>query len=156
MSTTPDWPRLAQQLSGDAEQTDALYQLLQNERDALAQRDYDRFQNLLENKRELLARLESGLRQRQNWLNQAGFPDEQAALEAAQTQAPEIAGQWRQLAEQWRECQTFNTGNEQIALRTRQVVGRMLDILRGNNGPALYDARGHARLSGGGQTIGDA
>lgn len=155
--TAPAWPQLAAQLAGDATTTAELIQLLESERQCLAERDYQRFQQLLENKRMLLAALENGQRQRLAWLQRSGFTNESAALQAATSAAPEVAAQWRELASAWQQCQDLNQGNEQIAQRTRLLVGRVLDMLRGSGGEStLYDASGRARASGPGQPIGDA
>lgn len=151
------WARLAAQLAGDSAITANLIQLLESERQCLAERDYQRFQQLLEHKRGLLTALENGQRQRQAWLRHSGFATERAALEEAAATAPEVAAQWRELAGSWQRCQELNQGNEQIAQRTRVVVGRVLDTLRGSDGTAaVYDASGRARAGGSGQPIGDA
>lgn len=152
----PQWNQLAEGLARDAATTVNLAELLREERQLLGSRDYARYPQLLQDKQALLQSLEQGLLARRQWLTQAGFSDERAALDAATEQAPETASQWRQLAQQWQACQEYNRGNEQIAQRTRLVVGRVLDLLRGGSAPALYDASGRARNHGPGQRLGDA
>ena len=155
--TDPLWAPLTRQLDEDHDVTLALMQLLTDERQILAARDYTRFQQLLNRKRQLLLELEQGHQRRLQWLKSAGLASESVALETATRTAPEVAAQWRTLADLWQQCQELNRGNEQIAQRTRGVVGRMLDMLRsGNEGNALYDANGQASTPGQGQRLGDA
>lgn len=152
-----DWAMLGRQLDQDHAIAAALIQLLQEERQALAERDYPRFEQLLATKTRHLQCLEQGQQQRRQWLQHTGLPSERAALEQAEIAAPEIAMRWHELAAAWQECQQLNQGNEQIAQRTRLVVNRVLDLLHGNSGGTmLYDATGQTRARGTGQPLGDA
>lgn len=155
MSPTPQqWQSLEKQLSGDFTLTTQLHELLIKERESLEARDYDAFQHLIGQKARMVAALENGFKQRQEWLTGAGFSNESDALKMARSEAPAATKRWTELAEQWEQCQHQNTVNERIALRTKLVVGHMLDMLRGQNSrQRLYNASGSTTDSGGGSSI---
>jgi flagella synthesis protein FlgN len=148
------WAQLEQTLLGDTPLTEQLLALLQQERSMLEQRQYDGYQQLINDKQQLLVQLEQHATERQQLLLVAGFEDEASALTTLDKQAPIIANAWRKLSEQWLQCKQLNEINERIAKRTRLVVGQMLDILRGqNNQTKLYTRQGDASHSGGGRSI---
>lgn len=148
------WADLEATFQRDLPTTTELLELLQQERTALEQRDYDRFQQIIGQKHQLLKALEIHALARQQLLSQAGFQDENSTLDAAEAQAPQVASHWRQLGEQWLRCQELNEINERIAKRTKLVVSQVLDMLRGhNNETKLYTSRGDARRSNGSRTI---
>lgn len=153
-----DHPTLWRQLYATFEQdipvTSELLQVLGREREALEQRNYEQFKTILGEKQALLSALEKHAASRQQLLQAAGFRDETSSLDAAEAQAPVVAGAWRKLTAQWQRCQELNEINERIAKRTRLVVGQMLDMLRGTTGATrVYDNKGGTRSSGGGNTI---
>lgn len=154
MTTTRDWASLDQLLAQDAAITQRLLDLFAAEREALQQRAYDRFEELLCHKGEALAALEAGTLTRRRWQQEQGLADDQAAIAAAEREAPATAARWRELAARWDQCQQANRVNEQIAQRTRTVVGRLLDILSGNAGMGgTYDASGGKRRLQSGRNI---
>ena len=151
------WAELNSTFERDIPVTAEMLDLLQSERQALEDRNYDIFQQILDRKKELLAVLEQNAHIRQQLLLNAGFNDEPSTLRAAEQQAPTVATAWHRLGEQWKQCQELNEINEHIAQRTRLVVGQILDLLRGTSGePRIYDNKGCARPSGGGNTITNA
>ncbi len=150
-----DWQAFEALLSADQPHTETLNQLLQAERESLQQRDYARFEQIIGEKHRLLDTLQEGARRRSDWLTAQGL-DDAAGLALATEEAPGVALHWRSLAAEWQCCQRENRVNEQVARRTRQVVGQVLDILRGTNGERLYDAGGQARRVSSGQHISDA
>ncbi len=153
----PHWAELDRLLAADEPLGEQLSAVLAQERDALQQRDYATFEQLLTTKQQLVAELEQRTQQRQAWLQQLGCPDERHALARAEQEQPEVAARWHRLAERWRECQQANQINEQICQRTRVVVGRLLDLLRGDTqGGGTYDASGSARRLDSSRRIGDA
>jgi flagellar biosynthesis/type III secretory pathway chaperone len=155
--TTPaarDWTSLDQLLAQDAATTRQLLDLFAEEREALQQRAYDHFELLLQRKGEALAALQAGTLTRRRWQEAHGLADDQQALAAADREAPATAAQWHELADLWDRCQQANRVNEQIAQRTRTVVGRLLDILSGNAGMGgTYDASGGKRRLQSGRNI---
>lgn len=148
------WTALQSTFDKDLPVTTSLLDLLQRERKALEERDYDTFRDILADKQHCLSTLESHARSRQQSLQKAGLDDEKSTLALAEAQAPTVARTWRQLSEQWQQCQRLNEVNERIAKRTRLVVSQMLDLLRGNTGATrIYDSKGGTRSGGGGNTI---
>lgn len=148
------WTALQSTFDKDIPVTTTLLELLQRERKSLEERDYDTFRDVLSDKQACLTTLESHAQHRQQWLQKAGLRDEKGALDLAETEAPTVAVTWRQLSEQWQQCQQLNEVNERIAKRTRLVVGQMLDMLRGRTGATkVYDNKGGTHSSGGGNSI---
>jgi flagellar biosynthesis/type III secretory pathway chaperone len=152
-----DWSELDQSLQRDTLLSQQLIDVLEQERLSLENRQYEQFQQLLQTKEQLLNALEQGATGRRQWLAQRGFADDKSALTLVTRQAPTIAELWQNAAEQWRACQHANKVNEQICGRTRVVVERVLDILRGQTSQgATYDAKGVAHSAQSGRTISNA
>ncbi|MCP3907526.1 MAG: flagellar protein FlgN [Oceanicoccus sp.] len=148
------WSEIEATFEHDIPATSKLLDLLQRERNALEQRNYDEFQKIIGQKQQMLTILEFHANTRQQLLATAGYHDEQAILEAADVQAPAIAKAWRQLGDQWQQCQKLNAINERIAKRTRLVVGQILDLLRGQNSRnKLYTKEGDATTTSTGRPI---
>lgn len=155
--TAPDWSLFDYALQQDISHSQQLLEVLLNERAALEAREYGDLENIIELKKSCVEKLETNAAQRQRWLSQHGFADDFSALNAVKQQAPEVAVHWNTAATAWRECQTANQVNEQICRRTRLVVERVLDILRGQNAAAAtYDAKGYSQRSQSGRTISSA
>ncbi|MDC3332607.1 flagellar protein FlgN [bacterium] len=147
------WPQLQQSLQQDAPLTHKLIELFTNEKKALESRDYALFQQLSEQKQLLIGQLEQQAKQRQQLLAHASM-SEKTALEQARQQQPALAKQWLQLSEDWKKCQEMNEVNERVAQRTKLVVSKMLDMLRGqNNQQRLYTQQGSTAPSTGGRSI---
>ena len=152
-----DWSELDRSLQHDAQLSREVLEVMERERLSLEQRQYEHFEQLLGEKQRLIAALEQGAQARRRWLSSLGFANDAGALDAAREQAPEVADSWHAAAELWRECQRANQINEQICQRTRVVVERVLDILRGQPGQgATYDAKGVPRHQESGRTITNA
>lgn len=160
MKTThplPDWSLFDRALQQDIAQSEQLLALLQSERKALEAREYSDLDNLLAQKKTCIELLEANATRRQRWLAQHGLSDDFAALSAVKQQAPEVAARWKTAATTWKECQSANQINDQICRRTRVVVERVLDILRGQTAnSATYDAKGYSQRTPGGRTISSA
>lgn len=154
---TPDWSLFDRALQQDIAHSEQLLDVLQSERKALETRDYGDLENLIAHKKTQVDLLEANAIRRQQWLSQHGLTDDFAALAAVKKQAPEVAERWETAAAAWRECQTANQVNEQICRRTRIVVERVLDILRGQTAAsATYDAKGYSQRTQNGRTISNA
>jgi flagellar biosynthesis/type III secretory pathway chaperone len=154
---TMDWSVLDRSLQHDTALAQQLLGILEQERAALEARQYEQFEQFLQAKHGLLASLERNTTARRHWLAKRGFADDASALQAAQLHAPHVAQQWHDAAEQWRACQHANQVNEQICNRTRIVVEKVLDVLRGQPGQgSTYDARGLSQRQNGGRPITNA
>jgi flagella synthesis protein FlgN len=148
------WLDLRTSFEKDFSINQQLLELLNREREALENRDYGTFQKIISDKLPLLKLLEQHSSSRQKQFKESGFNSEEEALMAAEQQAPEIAKLWRQLGEQWQQCQQLNQVNEKVAQRTKLVVGKLLDILRGENSQnKIYTPKGDTIGSATGRTI---
>lgn len=158
MSPTPhDWSLLNQLLQRDIANSEQLLNLLLEERKALESRDYGVFETLVAPKQQSVKQLEQNLTVRRQHLRQMGFNNDLDALQAARVQATTVATCWESAAALWEDCQNASQVNEQICRRTRLVVERVLDVLRGQHSQgATYDASGAAERSGRGRTISSA
>lgn len=153
----PDWSLFDRALQQDIAHSEKLLAALLSERTALEAREYSDLENLIAQKKTCVERLEANANQRQHWLSQHGLTDDFTALNAVKQQAPDVAVRWEAAAAAWRECQTASQINEQICRRTRLVVERVLDILRGQTAAsATYNAKGYSQRTQGGQTISNA
>ena len=152
-----DWTQLKTTFEQDLNISAQLLKRLVDEKKALETRDYTLFQQIISEKQTLLALLENHITRRQQWLQENGFSDETSALSAAKQHAPSVATAWQKLEQQWAHCKQLNEINERIAKRTHDVVGRLLDTLRGqNNQQRLYTNKGNTPSSGNGRTISNA
>jgi flagellar biosynthesis/type III secretory pathway chaperone len=157
MPTQHDWSLLNQLLQRDTANAEQLLSVLHEERSALESRNYTLFETLVVPKQQLIGQLEQNLAVRQQHLRQLGFHNDGDALTAARKHAPAVAKCWHTAADLWQQCQTASQVNEQICRRTRLVVERVLDVLRGQHSQsATYDASGAAERTGSGRTISSA
>ncbi len=154
---TPDWSLFDYALQQDIEHSEHLLAALSDERKALEAREYGDIETIIAQKKHWVDQLEANAAQRRRWLTQQGLADDMSALNLVKRQAPAVAARWEAAATAWRECQTANQINEQICRRTRVVVERVLDILRGQNATsATYDAKGYSQRTQSGRTISNA
>ena len=153
-SATPNWSLFDQNLQQDIAHSEQLLDVLRDERKALESRAYGDLESLIAQKKIHLEKLESNADKRRRWLAQHGLGDDLTALEAVRREAPTVAERWQAAAATWRECQNESQINEQICRRTRLVVERVLDIVRGQNANSTtYNASGYSQRSEGGRTI---
>lgn len=151
---SPDWSALDNSLQHAGALALDLQTVLIQERQALEQRDYHRFDQLLDDKQRLVGELEQNTAARRQWLAAHGLNDDAESLAQVQLRAPAVAARWRDSAEHWRVCRELTQINEQVCNRTRAVVERVLDILQGQpTQGATYDARGQAQRQQSGRTI---
>ncbi|MET0379009.1 MAG: flagellar protein FlgN [Spongiibacteraceae bacterium] len=149
-----DWSPLLSSLHNADQISRQVLALLEQERQILEQRDYTAFEQLLGKKSQLLLTLQQNTGERQSWLLQQGFDDDGAALAQVEKDSPELGRMWHKLAELWRDCQHASNVNDQISQRTRNVVGRMLDVLSGNAGQgSTYNDKGATQRMQTGRTI---
>ena len=148
------WSELQGTFIADLKVTRQLQATLQKERSSLESREYDQLDNIIALKGQLLEKLQQQITRRQQLFQAAGFQEETTALEAAKSEAPTVAKAWHHLAEQWTQCQEMSVINERIVMRTKQVVGQTLDLLRGQQGQQkLYDPSGETQAGQLGRSI---
>lgn len=144
MATSPQmWAEIQSTFQKDLPITVKLQKLLNQERTALENREYDDFQLRIKAKNQLVNELKKHADARIHALQAAGLTNEEEALAAAELEAPIVARSWRQLAKQWEDCQHHNAVNERIVQRTKLVVSQTLDLIRGvTQQQKLYDTKG--------------
>lgn len=155
MHPSPD--NLRRMLEQDRDSIEQLHQLLETEREHLEARRHTELTAILEAKEPLLAQLGDHSRQRQQWLEQAGLSRDHSGWEQllkASTDTSDMLDPWRELTARFEQCQELNDINGKIIGRSRQTLGQLLNILRGQvGGPQLYNAQGATAPEGGSQTI---
>ncbi|MDF3931563.1 flagella synthesis protein FlgN [Pseudomonas citronellolis] len=137
-------------ITEDIGASEQLLQLIEDEYHALEARDLERLDVLLGAKLPLLQQLEQNGRRRSEALRQAGVSDDRAGLTALAAQGRVEAATVElseRLAALFEACQQANLRNGRIIRNNQHATGRLLDILRGQDIPSLYDRRGGATQS---------
>src|SRR5690625_2924066 len=133
-------------LAKDTPPIKKLADLLTPDRTYLQPRQHNKLPDRTEAKDQLLAQLGARSQQRQQWLVQANLSrDQHGWVEFLHRQADTRAliEPWQELTERFSECQKLNEINGKIIGRSRQTLGQLLNILRGQaSGPQLYNADG--------------
>ena len=150
-------------LTEDIGAAQRLLQLIEDELQALEARDLERLQSLLDAKLPLLQQMENNGRQRSQLLQQAGVSSDRQGLAELAAQAgvssdrqglAELAAlgsvnadtlaRSDELGELLEQCKQANLRNGRVIRSNQHATGRLLDILRGQETPSLYDRRGSA------------
>jgi len=157
----PDAATLVHLIKQEEQNVQQLEQLLQQEKSALLERQFQHLQNHLQQKRQLLAILEKNASQRQQLLQLTQLPataDGWRQLLWRTDQSGQATQRWEQLETLLRRCHSLNAVNEKLTHRTHMAASQMMDILRGaHNQPKLYTDTGARQRSDGGQrTLGKA
>lgn len=155
---TPSPELVSDMLAQDQSDIEQLQQLLEREREALAQRDHSALPELIETKSQRLSALGKHALQRQNWLRSAGLSCDHEGWLHWLDQNPALRSQrddWDALAERFRHCREQNEINGKIIARAQHTLERLLDVMRGQpeGAPELYNAKGRAGNVGGSGTL---
>jgi len=155
---TPSPELVSAMLTKDQTDIEQLQQLLELEREALAKRDHGALPELIEGKSLRLSALGEHALQRQNWLRSAGLSCDHKGWLHWLDQNPGTRTQrddWEALAERFRHCREQNEINGKIIARAQHTLGRLLDVIRGQEegAPELYNAKGRAGNTGGSGTL---
>jgi len=154
-------PSLVQQMiAQDSIATDQLKTLLLQEREMLEQRQHDGLPQIIEQKDQLLDALAQSARQRQQILQALGLkPDTQnwQDLLSAHAALAESREPWHALKNAFGECQRLNDINGKMISRSKQTLGNLLNILRGQVAtPQLYTQTGATTGSASAHTLAKA
>ncbi|MDQ2075459.1 flagella synthesis protein FlgN [Marinimicrobium sp. ABcell2] len=153
----PSTEILRAMLAQDTANVEQLSQLLTAEREHLEAREHEHLPALIEAKEQLLAHLGQHSQVRQQWLEQANLSrDQHGWIEflhgRADTRA--LIEPWQALIERFAQCQELNEVNGKIIGRSRQTLGQLLNLLRGQvSGPQLYNSEGGTAPESGSHTI---
>ncbi|MDR6236043.1 flagella synthesis protein FlgN [Pseudomonas oryzihabitans] len=135
----------------DIDLSERLLALIDQEFQALTERQLEALESLLGDKQILLKQLDQHAQQRTTLLRNHGLATDLQGLSAyAATQAngPDLLAASARLVELMDKCKAHNARNGQIIQANRFVVGKLLNVLQGTNAPNLYDSRG-GRTQGG-------
>lgn len=122
-----------------------LLELLDNEFQALTERDLPRLDSLLSTKQPLLALLQQHGSARSRLLLSAGQPANQeglTALAAGSAMGEQLLARSEELSILLQRCQEANLRNGRLIRANQASVASVLGILRGGETPGLYDSRG--------------
>ncbi|BBB25138.1 flagella synthesis protein FlgN [Amphritea japonica] len=127
---------------------DTLNSLLDQEYEALQQRNIEQLQELVEQKTEALQQLEENNQVRNQLFISAGITPDKAGLQAFQAELDEADAKtfstlWNQLEKVLLQVNDKNKRNELIITRNSRNLEQLLSILRGQNQKnTLYDQSG--------------
>ncbi|MFZ3206761.1 MAG: flagellar export chaperone FlgN [Pseudomonas sp.] len=127
---------------GSAEQ---LLVLIDDEFQALGERDLARLQSILEKKQPLLAQLDQHAQARSQLLLGLQLSADRAGLQALaerSSQGTALLERGDQLHRLLERCQAANLRNGRLIRSSQASTSSMLGILRGGETPNLYDSRG--------------
>jgi len=155
---------LRKQILQDVNACEALLALLEAERNALAARDTDSLDKIIEQKITQLGILENSAKIRTHWVTQLSQgSDSNADIEKrweamiANSDIADITEQWQKLKSLQTACQTANDVNGKILARSQRTNARVLDLMRGQTAPPnLYTAKGNAFAGHSSNKVGEA
>lgn len=138
-------------LDADIETCTRLLELLEQEFAALNERSLEALQQLLTDKQPLLDILNQHAGKRSRFLVARGHTADAAGFLAMASQTP-AAGQLQashdRLHTLMEQCQAANLRNGRLIRANQVSVGNALNIIRGNDGPSLYDRSGSTAYRG--------
>lgn len=146
----PDSPTLLDLFAEDIGHANQLLQLVDEEFQALERRELPVLQQLLGAKQPLMQQLERNGRARAEILREAGVSlDREGLARYARERADgaELLARGDELGELLERCQQANLRNGRIIRANQASTGSLLNILRGQDAPSLYDSRGGTALS---------
>ncbi|HEX5842278.1 MAG TPA: flagellar protein FlgN [Pseudomonas sp.] len=136
---------LLELFNDDIGTAERLLELIDNEFQALSERDLPRLQALLTDKQPLLIQLDQHGRTRSQLLRSLQLSADRAGLQALAAQSSQgelLLERGDQLNNLLERCQNANLRNGRLIRSSQASAHSMLNILRGNDTPSLYDSRG--------------
>ncbi|SHL70680.1 flagella synthesis protein FlgN [Pseudomonas punonensis] len=127
---------------GHAEQ---LLELVEAEYQALSEHDLTRLQEILAGKQPLLATLDQHGKTRTRMLANLNLSPDRVGLQALAERVDNgsaLLEASAQLSDLLERCQSANLRNGRIIRTSQKSTASMLEILRGNETPSLYDSSG--------------
>ena len=129
----------------DIDLSEQLLALIDQEFQALSERQLERLETLLGTKQILLKQLDQHAQQRTALLRAHGLQVDLQGLQAfaaTQSDGEALLAASNRLAQLMEQCKTRNVRNGQIIQANRFVVGKLLNVLQGTSAPTLYNRRG--------------
>lgn len=132
----------------DLKNAQELREILENVKLALSERETKTLQTLIESQQPVLTNMHQTAKQRATILHKMGLQDNAADWQLV-LQKFDLEEDWEPLRKTLKRCHDLNEVNQRVVQRSRQTVGRLIDIFRGESGqPALYNADGDTRSRG--------
>lgn len=151
---------LQQHIRQDLSACRNLLQLLEQEREALKNRDVDKLEDIIQNKSANLIHLEQSAKLRSAWVAKQQKPSEKADVvwqTLVRATKPDMLREWEEFRTLLRECQEQNEINGKLLARNQQVFARLLAIVRGKDSTdPLYNAKGGRGAGYNFQKLGEA
>jgi len=149
MATHLDPRQLLQQINNDVIACEALLELLEKEREALASRDVDSLESIIDQKAVQLAHLENSAKQRTEIARKNSGSNDIKDIQQSWLQLldkinlPTLKEQWETLKDLQKQCKNANEVNGKILSRNQKTFNRLMEIVRGQTAaPSLYSAAG--------------
>ena len=140
----------------DLDTTEKLKNILEQEGEALKQRNHQQVSELIEPKSQYLNALEISSQKRCKILEISKLPPTNKGwgklLDTLGSEA--LIEQWQTLQQAFADCQRLNEVNGKIIGRSRHIFNRLLTIFRGQvETPTLYNQTGNTQNHGGNRTL---
>ncbi len=140
----------------DIDTINRLKSVLSEECEALKSRQHGELSPLLEEKTRLLKALELSSSKRAQILTASSLPPSKTAWEQLLLDYTdsETQSQWRWIQQEFQSCHDMNAVNGKLIARSRNTLGHLVNVLRGqDNTPDLYNQSGSKLPNGGAYTM---
>ena len=122
-------------LKKDLGKTDQLLQYLEAEKSAIEARDFDAYNSLLNNKKQLLVDIESLERERRSMMQEMEFSADKDGFSEFLNHVPSswkgrFEDLWRSLSEKLKRCRDLNQINGKILLHAQIATERLMQLIR--------------------------
>lgn len=151
--------QLLQLLEQDKQVSQRLIALLSEERAALEKRDYSRYHELIEQKKEVLLSLDKVDRDRRVLMESMGYSVDKDGMEALISQLPaawqaRFQTLWSELTSNLATCRHLNEVNGRILNHAQQAIERLMSFLRGvSPQQSIYNRQGKKGLLAGNRSL---
>lgn len=148
-----------QNILQDTQSCEALLKLLNEERDALRDRNMDELERILTAKSSHLESLEHSSAERSRLAHSfSGGSDQQNWRSLIDELGDEKLNEsWLKLKDLLRLCKLENEVNGKLLSRNHQIYARLLELVRGQTqSPSLYNARGSSSTGASSKVVGEA
>jgi flagella synthesis protein FlgN len=160
MSTPLNSHNLKTMIAQDSSAITELKALLLHEREQLEQRELGELPAIVARKDQLLESIAISAKQREAMMQSIGLKPNSASWEKlleSNDSTRELLEPWRALMVEFSECKTLNEINGKMIGRSRQILGQLLNLIRGQvAAPQLYTNTGTTTGGGGSRCVAEA
>ncbi len=147
---TPLAFQIAKIIDQELQAATKLLQLLQQESDALSQRNADQLAQIIESKSQELVSLDQASKQRKQLMTSQKLPadDKHWRQLLNRCRDERLIAQWQQLEDNIKLCKKENETNGKLLARSQRVVNRLTAVLKGQSADtSLYNQKGNHNAS---------